>query len=172
MKWQIRSQFFVASGFVKKVQSVKYAKMTLCQNCHWILQTFDSSFCQILDVVEWSSERWESNDRFEFWCCANFSWRNDVRCLAWVYVQYITWAVVMMMMGRIWVEMMDDHGPPRVRRKPLRRKKQPQASLCQNRERWGVHLQQLDPRFHPQQHGSLTSRWKSWWQLKLMMILE
>ena len=25
----------------------------------------------------------------------------------------------MMMMGRIWVEMMDDHGPPRVRRKPL-----------------------------------------------------
>ena len=49
---------------------------------------------------------------------ANFSWwRKFDLC---VYVQYITWAVVMMMMmGRIWVEMMDDHGPPRVRRKPL-----------------------------------------------------
>ena len=38
-------------------------------------------------------------------------------------VEYITWAVfclknLRMMMGRRWVEMMDDHGPPRVR-KPL-----------------------------------------------------
>ena len=107
---------------------------------------------------------------------ANFSWwRKFDLC---VYVQYITWAVVMMMMmGRIWVEMMDDHGPPRVRRKPLRRKKQPQASLCQNRERWGVHLLLLDPLFQPKQHGSLTSRWNMmtgaltwWWYLSSSQV--
>lgn len=46
-----------------------------------------------------------------------------------------------MMMGRRWVEMMDDHGPPRVR-KPLSDlgKKQPGAPVCQNEERRGVHL--------------------------------
>ena len=41
--------------------------------------------------------------------------------------------------------MMDDHGPPRVRKKPLsvvdlEGKKQPGAPVCQNEERRGVHL--------------------------------